>query len=160
MALGVGAAGAESDPKDSAEYKGIASQLDDATGQVDELTAQIGDLPDREEAVQTKEDELKERESDVKAAENAVAKREKKVGIVEQEIKSNTISGDGTYEVGVDMKPGKYKSKSESDCYWSVNADPNGNNILSNGLSSGPQTVTVAKGQYFETADCGDWVRQ
>ena len=57
-----------------------------------------------------------------KKTEAALTKREKKVGILEQTIKNNTVPGDGTFEVGKDMKAGTYKSPGPDgdQCYSRV----------------------------------------
>jgi len=71
----------------------------------------------------------------------------------------NAIS-DGTYEVGVDVEPGKYKTPGGSDsCYWArlrANDGASGD-IIDNSLAVGPQTVTINAGEYFETRGCGTW---
>lgn len=92
----------------------------------------------------------------------SLTKREKAVGIVETEVKNNTIPGDGTYEVGKDMKAGTYKTAGPdgSQCYSSVNGDANGTDIKSNNLSAGPSTVQVSNGEFFETSGCKDWILQ
>ncbi|WP_405056517.1 hypothetical protein OG474_27715 [Kribbella sp. NBC_01505] len=73
---------------------------------------------------------------------------------------SAAITDDGTYEVGVDIKPGKYKSAGGGDCYWarmsSLDGDLGG--IIANNLSSGPQTVVIKKSdKAFKTERCGEW---
>ncbi|RZT27400.1 hypothetical protein EV649_1160 [Kribbella sp. VKM Ac-2569] len=71
-----------------------------------------------------------------------------------------TFEGDGTYEVGVDIKPGKYKSTGGEGCYWArlKNLDGDLDAILANNLSDGPQTVTIKKtDKGFETSNCAAW---
>lgn len=73
--------------------------------------------------------------------------------------------GAGTYEVGVDMPAGKYKTKGPDDsgidsCYWSRNEDASGENIIANALLEGQGVVEINKGEYFETTGCLDWVKQ
>jgi hypothetical protein len=177
--IGIGAAaGGTTDPTTTTEYKAVAAERDEAkadltTAQADLSAAQAevesiaGDLPDREAAVKAANIQLDQREADVKAAEQAARatekalhKREVAVGIVEKEIAANTIT-DGTYEVGVDIKAGTYKTKGASGCYYSVNGDANGNDIISNNISDGPGIVSVSNGQWLEL-DCSnaDWVLQ
>jgi len=178
LGIALGAASAGAAPEESPEYKSLAADLDEAEAAVassaDELTAAqdelrdvAGDLPAREDAVEKaeaalekREEELSESEAAVQAASKAVRKREKAVGLVEKQIANNTIPGDGIFEVGVDMKPGLYKTSGTADCYYAVNADANGNNIKSNNIVSGPATVSVSQGEYFETSGCADWVLQ
>jgi hypothetical protein len=70
--------------------------------------------------------------------------------------------GEGVWQVGVDVQPGRYRlavSPSKDDnCYWLISRDDAGEDIVSNGLPTGghPQ-VTLKKGQYFTTQDCGSW---
>lgn len=73
--------------------------------------------------------------------------------------------GPGTYEVGVDMPAGKYKTKGPDDsgldsCYWSRNRDASGEDIIANSLLKGQGVVVINKGEYFETDGCQDWVKQ
>ncbi len=71
--------------------------------------------------------------------------------------------GDGTYEVGVDIKPGKYKSKGGETCYWERQKNDKGklSSIIANSISPGPQVVTIRKRDYaFKTAGCARWIRQ
>lgn len=78
---------------------------------------------------------------------------------VEEPIEQKGIS-DGTYEVGVDIRPGKYKSAGGESCYWARIADDEGE-IIDNALGKGPKVVTIKKGDYaFETSGCKDWFRQ
>ena len=147
------------------------SDLVDTTSELDTIE---GGLPARETALKRANTKLATRETRLTKAKEAVAKREggvangedalaereKAVGLVETEIAKNTISGDGVYEVGVDMKAGTYKSVDNADCYYAVLGDANGNNILSNNIVSGPAVVSVSAGTFFETTRCGDWTLQ
>lgn len=164
----------ENDAKLSSTEDKLSSTQDELTSTQDELastksrlTDVVGDLPAREKAVKKGEAALRARSADLRKAEGrlrakskAVARRERKVGIVEKDIAKNTIAGDGTYQVGVDMKPGLYKTSGSTDCYYAVNGDANGNDIKSNNITSGPATATVKPGEYFETSGCADWVLQ
>ncbi len=78
----------------------------------------------------------------------------------EPEPKS-TIS-DGIHEVGVDVKAGQYKTNVPEGelCYW----DRSRGDAISDSTSrykEGParQSVTLKKGESFETEDCGTWKR-
>lgn len=73
---------------------------------------------------------------------------------------TGSISGDGTYEVGVDMRPGTYRSVDNFGCYWQVSRDPNGSDILSNDNTDGAAIVTVRRGQFFTSQGCDDWSRR
>lgn len=151
-----------------AQTKGeLESARNDATSAQEQMVKLKGDLPKREAALKVERSrlnsraaKLETREASLRDAESAVAKRERAVGIVEQEIKSNTVAGDGIYEVGTDMKPGTYKSTGNSDCYYAINNDANGNSIDSNNIVSGNAVVQVPAGKFFETTRCSDWVLQ
>lgn len=67
----------------------------------------------------------------------------------------------GIWTVGVDIPPGTYRVTApvEEGCYWAITkSGTNGDDIIANDLVSGGRpTVTVRKGQDFETNDCGTW---
>lgn len=70
------------------------------------------------------------------------------------------FDGDGTYRVGIDIKPGTYKSS--GDGYWerlkSASGDFSG--ILANGNASGNAIVQIKKtDKFFSTQGMGTWVR-
>jgi hypothetical protein len=72
------------------------------------------------------------------------------------------ISGDGTYEIGVDIKPGKYKTTGGDGCYWARLKDLEGgfDSIIANEFADGPQTVTIKKSDKgFKVSNCGDWTK-
>jgi len=70
------------------------------------------------------------------------------------------ISG-GTWSVGIDFPAGTYRVTANvgSDCYWSITkTGTNGSEIIENGIPGGGRpTVTLKKGQDFETQRCGVW---
>jgi hypothetical protein len=68
------------------------------------------------------------------------------------------MEGDGTYEVGVDVKPGTYvSSKPELNCYWARLKGSGGGfgDIIANNNTSGRSVVTIKKtDKFFETSGC------
>ncbi|EWT03901.1 hypothetical protein N864_17175 [Intrasporangium chromatireducens Q5-1] len=74
------------------------------------------------------------------------------------------MSGDGTYQVGVDVKPGTYVSKkpSSGNCYWARLSREDGlGGIIANNNSSGQSVVTIRKtDKYFESSGCSDWTKR
>lgn len=75
--------------------------------------------------------------------------------------------GDGTWEVGKDIKAGTYKTIVPADSiggYWERDKDLNGgiNSIIDNGIGNPGAHVTVSlkAGTVFTTADCGTWQLQ
>lgn len=74
------------------------------------------------------------------------------------------IPGDGTYEVSVDIQPGKYASDApiSGNCYWArlKNDDPF-DGILANNNSSGKSVVVIKKSdKYFQSSGCSDWTKR
>jgi hypothetical protein len=101
---------------------------------------------------------LDDRESELREKATELDTREAEVTALEREAKKNTVNGDGNYEVGVDIAAGTWKNADRGDdCYWSVNADSNGSDILENANGGGPQTLTLEDGQFLEVARCGTW---
>lgn len=166
VGIGIGGAGASgsSDPKASSAYKDLVKNVAAADAARDkakaDLTAIAGDVPAREAAVTKAEADLAKREAADSAAEKSVAKREKAVGIVESQIRANTVSGDGIYKVGSDIKAGTYKTAGQPGCYYAVLNSTDTSNIADNNNVDGPAFVTVRNGQYLQVAGCADWVLQ
>jgi hypothetical protein len=78
-----------------------------------------------------------------------------------------TSIGDGTYEVGVDMAAGRFKTTGPTDdtfknCYWARTKDDSGQfgAIISNDNIQGPGSVTVKPGEFFQTSGGCVWVKQ
>ncbi len=71
------------------------------------------------------------------------------------------MAGDGTYEVGVDVKPGTYVSSAPDSgtCYWERSNGKDGvGGIIENGLSAGRVVVTIKKSdRFFTSTGCSDW---
>lgn len=172
VCLGIGAASAGStDPKTTPAFKALVAKQsqtqDDLKARTTErdvanskLTTMQGTLPGREAAVTDKEAKLATREAAVAAKEKSVSKREKAVGIVEKDIAANTVSGDGVYKVGSDIKAGTYKTSGSTGCYYAVLNSTDTTDIATNNNVDGPAFVTVRPGQYFQTQTCADWVIQ
>lgn len=75
--------------------------------------------------------------------------------------------GDGTYEVGVDVKPGRYKTVVPDDsrnCYWARLKNDSGelSAIIANENNSpgARVSVTIKKSdKFFSSRGCGDWTK-
>lgn len=140
------------DPKESEEYlamseshSAVAAERDSLQSDYDELESGIAG---REDAVEERGAALDEqaanldtRDQELQDAEDKVAEREKAVGKIEAEQLENSV---------------------DSDCYWAVlQTGTNGSDIIENGIPGGGRpTVTVKKGQDFESQRCGTWVKQ
>jgi hypothetical protein len=72
-----------------------------------------------------------------------------------------TSFSDGTYEVGVDIAPGRYKTAGDGFCYWERAKSDSGelSSILANDNVDGPATVTVKTGEFFKSKRCGTWMK-
>ena len=92
-------------------------------------------------------------------AEQEKAEREQREAA--RQAAQSTIEGDGTWQVGADFAAGTYRADAGEGCYWARLKSAHGgdsiDNIIENGLGNGSQTVTLAEGEWFETADCGEW---
>ena len=77
------------------------------------------------------------------------------------------IPGDGTYIVGSDIKPGRYKTTGPADssfpnCYWERDRDLDGGvgSIIANDNTQGQTTVQIRSSDAaFKTTGCADWVK-
>lgn len=75
---------------------------------------------------------------------------------------------EGTWIVGTDVKPGKYKTLGAADsqipmCYWDVRTGSETGEIIAQGVkdkANAQGLVTLKKGQYFTTSGCSDWMLQ
>jgi hypothetical protein len=69
---------------------------------------------------------------------------------------------DGTYRVGVHIRPGTYRADGEETCYWArlSNFSHQGvGGIITNG--NNPTTITIAPGDAgFTASGCGTWTRR
>ena len=78
-------------------------------------------------------------------------------------VPKTIMETDGTYRVGVDILPGTYRSAGprpggESDCYWARLSSLNSTDIITNDISTGPQTVKVLPADTaFLTHSCQTW---
>jgi hypothetical protein len=68
--------------------------------------------------------------------------------------------GDGTYRVGTDIQPGRYRSDGTNGCYWERLSDLTGDfeSILANDNPRGQAYVEILPTDVaFSTDDCGRW---
>ncbi len=72
--------------------------------------------------------------------------------------KTSKITKDGTYRVGIDIKPGLYSGKGSSACYWETSRDFTGHSrdINDNDFTSGRVVIDIpASAKGFKTSGCG-----
>ena len=75
-----------------------------------------------------------------------------------------TTMGNGTYQVGVDVQPGQYKTsgpKGNLPCYWARRKDDSGSfdAIVANGNPEGPTSLTINQGEFLELSGDCDWAK-
>ncbi|MDN6301249.1 MAG: hypothetical protein L0J68_13435, partial [Micrococcaceae bacterium] len=140
----------------------IKEQEDLATAASVNAETTIADFKDSQKSSQAK---LKDRESAVSAAEKQLAKDQKKFDGAVADREKNTV-GPGLYEVGVDVKAGKYKTSGPDGtnpvgCYyaWMSSSEADAD-IVDNNIVSGQAVVTLRNGQFFEIDSCADFVKQ
>ena len=80
------------------------------------------------------------------------------------EPESESTMEEGTYEIGVDAEPGRYKTRVPDDssgCYWERLKDDRGglDSIIANdNVNAGARvSITVKDGEFFNSQGCGTW---
>lgn len=159
---------------------GVGTALGIATSRANTLTAELstetGKFDSSQSALKAKSSEVdslkttvaawKTRESALTAGEAASTKRsgeldarEAAVKATETTIAANTIAGDGTFRVGVDIQPGQYHSAGGSRCYW-ARLNATGDDIIDNNISAGPSILTVQPSDgLIKTSRCAPFTK-
>ncbi len=76
--------------------------------------------------------------------------------------KASKITKDGSYRVGIDIKPGRYFGKGTSSCYWATYRDFTGDfgDLVNNDFTAGRLVIDVpASAKGFEVSGCGTLTR-
>lgn len=140
----------------------IKEQEDLATEAAANAETTIADFTESQESAKAK---LKKRESAVASAEKQLTKDQKTFDGAVADRKENTI-GPGMYEVGVDVKAGKYKTSGPNGsnpvgCYYAWKSSSGSDaDIVDNNIVKGQSVVTLRDGQFFEISSCEDFVKQ
>jgi len=73
-----------------------------------------------------------------------------------------TIPDGYSADIPGDVPAGRYKARSDStDCFYNIGKTGNPEDIVDNGgFIKGSLTVTLKKGETFESHDCGDWTQE
>jgi hypothetical protein len=73
--------------------------------------------------------------------------------------KPYTTFSDGTYEVGVDIVPGKYKSDGSEHCYYArLSGFDATRDVITNEFSAGPKVVDIlSTDKAFKSMNCSVW---
>jgi hypothetical protein len=146
------------------------SQVDaenSATDAQDQLAAFEGRLDERKAALKKREGALKKREAalDDRAARLKeksadLSEREDEVTAAEALLAETTVPGDGTFEVGVDIEGGLYRSSGKQGCHYTVYGDAKGDDTLLDKTTAGSTSVSLRAGTWFVTRGCAEWTRQ
>lgn len=142
----------------------LEDRLDTVEGHLDERKAALAErkaaLKKRERALEKAVTALDDRRARLKAAEADILEREEAVTAAETLIEETTLPGDGTYEVGVDIERGLYRSAGRPGCHYAVSSDADGNDLLINKQTAGPTSVSLRDGTWLVTRGCAEWTRQ
>lgn len=103
---------------------------------------------------------LDQREKELDKREKQLNKKEEEHEKIEKAEASNTVSGDGMYQVGKDMKAGTWKTSGGGSCYYAILRSDDLTDIIHNHFGAGPAIAKVSDGQVFETSGCDDWKKQ
>lgn len=171
--FGVGVGGASE--ADSTELEATQANLAAMTQERDTLkedldaasssvNTQQADVEGALKSADDREAKLDEREAELEKMASALDERESAVSDEEKKVTESTF-GEGRWVVGDDIKAGTYKTSEpveSTSCYWAITTSgSNGNDIIANDFATkGNHTVTLKKGQDFESQDCGSWKRQ
>lgn len=74
---------------------------------------------------------------------------------------ASTMTGDGTYRVGVDIRPGAYRTSGSDSCSWARLRGLGGTaaDIIATSSAAGPQVVQIAPTDAaFQTQGCPTWM--
>jgi hypothetical protein len=74
---------------------------------------------------------------------------------------ASTMEGPGSYEIGADAMPGRYKTRvpEDADCYWEHFKEPRDESDSGTVKPGARASVTVKRGEFFYTDDCGTWTK-
>lgn len=91
-----------------------------ADPRLDEIDAKLAEIDQRAGALDRTAAEQQKTQEFLRQRAKEIAQAERQIIATTEGWKANSF-GDGTHEVGVDIQPGKYKTKGpagEASCYW------------------------------------------
>jgi hypothetical protein len=140
--------------KDEARAKKIEQERQRAAGQ--EQRRQAAEEQRRQQEEQQRQQQEQQRQQQEQQRQQEEQQREA--------ARQNTLSGDGLFAVGTDIRPGRFQTAGPSGgnsagCYYAVLNSPDTFDIVSNNITKGPAIVDLAAGKYFETTACQEWHR-
>lgn len=148
--LAVASTSAEELQADVQQLEGRVERSKEQAAQAEvEARAKVeADFAETQAAMDSRAFELDQRSAGLDA-------REAEIAQTEQRIEQNSF-GNGVWEVGVDVQPGKYKTAGSSSCYWEK-TDRSGE-IIDNDALDGPSTVVIEASVFtFTSQRCGTW---
>jgi hypothetical protein len=98
-------------------------------------------------------------EAKLAAKEKTLAADERSVNALKGQIESSSISADGVYVVGKDIKAGTWHTSGGNQCYYATLNSTNTEDISDNNNFNGPETVNVDGAFAFEISGGCTWVR-
>ena len=132
-------------------------RLDTLLGQLDERRAA---LKKREAAVKRRTTALDKRAARLEKKAADLLEREETVTAAEELLEDTKVPGDGTFQVGVDIERGLYKSSGKRGCHYTVSGDEEGDDILLDNATPDSVSVSLRDGTWFSTRGCAEWTRQ
>jgi hypothetical protein len=90
--------------------------------------------------------------------------REQALAAAEGRLQASSVSGDGVYVVGKDIKPGLYHTRGsgdtgQDDCYYATLNSTSTNDIADNNNFDGAETIDVSGAYAFQISGPCTWVR-
>ena len=68
------------------------------------------------------------------------------------------IDKNGTYIIGADIFPGRYRTAGNPECYWARLSSGDARDIIDSHKNSGPQVIEIRESDTaFLTQNCGMW---
>ena len=151
--------------KDARESQSDAENT--ATDAQDQLAVFEAHLKERKAALKKRGAELKKKQAGLdnradrleKKAAN-LEERQEDVTEAEELLAVTTVPGNGSYEVGVDIEGGLYRSAGSRSCSYTVYGDAEGDDVLLEKSTAGSTSVSLRAGTWFVSRGCADWNRQ
>ena len=133
----------------------------------DRLAKVLGELNERNAALRKRETDLKKavralvaRNARLKQTAANLRQREADVLAAEELLAVTTVPGDGSYEVGVEIEGGLYRTAGRTGCRYTVFGDAAGDEILLDNTTAGEASVSLRAGTWFVTRGCAEWTRR
>ena len=131
-----------------------------ADPRLDEVDAKLAEIEERTEALKRTAAEQEKTQQFLRQRAKEIAQAERQIVATTEGWKATSF-GDGTHEVGVDIQPGKYKTKGpagNASCYWEFR-NRRGNKTR-NDSGNGPQLLVIPQSVFAVVSrECGTWLR-